>query len=248
MTCRPAALVLLLAAALLVSLGQPAFAHRPYTVALETLDFGGGRSATLEILYGDGIFFADPARAQLRTEAGATVAKTSVAGNVVSFCMSVEYCWVFLYGPIPVPWRLDPDRIAWDSPADLNPYPEFDDTPPIGFAVDWAPWSVALGFAVLIVGNWPGLVAMLLPWLLIAAVTRRIGRIERDSVQAWWSVALCALLWMVLILYELMATYVMVALCAFPLLLLALVLAAAMFGLTRLLAWFAGRRAAPAMP
>jgi hypothetical protein len=241
---RFAVTAILLAVALVVSHAQPAHAHRSYAVPQKTLDFGDGRTATLEILYGDGIFFADPARAQLRTKEGATVAKTPVDGHAVTFCPSVAYCWVFLYGPFPIPWRLNPDEIAWHSPAEPNPYfPEYDDTPPVGFAADWTPWSFLLGFAVLIISNWLGLGAMLLPWLLIVLITRWVRAVgRRHWGQSWWSIALSGLLWIALIAYELLALYFLVALSAFPLVLLVLLLAGAMFGLIKLLNWFAERR------
>ena len=238
------AVAILLAVALVVSHARPASAHRSYSVPQKTLDFGDGRTAMLEILYGDGIFFADPARAQLRTKEGATVAKTPMDGHVATFCPSVEYCWVFLYGPIPIPWRLHPDQIAWHSPAEPNPYfPESDETPPTGFAPDWTPWSFLLGFAILIIGNWLGFAAMLLPWLVIVLFTRWVRAVERRHWgQPKWSIALSALLWIALMAYELLALYFMVALSAFPLVLLLLVLGSAMFGLTKLLTWFTDRR------
>jgi hypothetical protein len=241
---------LLMVMALPVSLCRPAAAHPSYAVPQATLDFGDGRTATLEILYGDGIFFPDPARGQLRTKEGATIAKTPMGGRVTTFCPSVEYCWVFLNGLITEPWRLHPDQIAWDRPAEPNPYfPESDETPPIGFASDWTPWSFVLGVAILVIGNWMGLAAMLLPWLLIVLLTRGIRAADfRHREQAKWGKALSVLLWIALMAYELLAFFFMVMLRAFPLVMLLLVLGSAMFGLIKLLAWFTERRSRQAKP
>lgn len=239
MSCRFVGVAILLAIALLVSHRDPASAHPSYAVPQKTLDFGNGRTAMLEILYGDGIFFANPARAQLRTSEGATVAKTPMGGNVVTLCPSVEYCWVFLSGPIPMPWRLHPDQIAWDTPARPNPYfPEADETPPVGFAADWTPWSFVIGVVVLIAKHWLPLGAMLLPWWAMAAFLYWFRVMEhRKTGKVRWSVALSILVWLGLAAYELLAAFVVVAELGFPLLLL-VVLAVAMVGLLRLSNWF----------
>jgi hypothetical protein len=214
------------------------------------LDFGDGRTATLELLYGDGIFFADPVRAQLRTTHGATVGKTPMANNIVTFCPSSRFCWVFLSGLIPIPWRLIPGEIAWSAAPAVNPYfPESDETPSVGFAVDWTPWAFALGMAVFTYHHALGLAATLVPLVVIAAFTMwlRHGK-YRHLGETWYGVALSILLWLVLILYELVAVYLMVALRGFPFFLFLLALACSLIGANRITTRLVHRKPVPLRP
>jgi hypothetical protein len=194
-------------------LGQPALAHRPYTVEQKTLTFSDGRSATLELLFGDGIFFADPGRGQLKDEKGAVVAWTPAADGVISYCPSIDHCWVFLFSSrTPVaPWLLKPDAINWAAPVEPPIFPEADDRPPQGFTENHTSWAFLLGITILLVRFSPGLTAMFVPYAGMIFLERLVGS-ERPSGTRF----VLIVLWLVLGLYELLAACFMGELLAFP--------------------------------
>lgn len=89
-------------------------AHRPYAIKQGYIKSPSGESVIVEKLYGDGIFYADPVKVQLRNRFGAVIASAKT-GSDYYFCPNIDYCWVFVYGQFLVePFKLDADSINWD--------------------------------------------------------------------------------------------------------------------------------------
>lgn len=105
-----------------------AYAHSPYTKDIKTIAVDG-KAITVQRLFGDGIFFADPVSLQLKNEAGGVVAYTPVGRAVSSFCRSKFFCWGFVFPnsyPWPLAYKLSPPTANWNASKTHEGYPETD--------------------------------------------------------------------------------------------------------------------------
>lgn len=118
----------------------PASAHRPYAFKQKTVDSPQG-PLTIEKLFGDGIFAADPVSMQVRNAQGAVLAYTSVSDHVALFCPSVSSCWAFPHDSvwgIPTPWRLD--HADLDYAKTLDPKLALEQRGPVTYGFE-NPWG-----------------------------------------------------------------------------------------------------------
>jgi hypothetical protein len=121
--------LILILALIGVTHATPAEGHSPYIKKVLTVKSPAGDPLIIEKLYGDGIFFADPVRLQIRNKNGVVLAysRTNTHGGV--FCPSVRFCWAFPYdGLLAEPLKLDYENLKFDEsnkdglPADLAAY------------------------------------------------------------------------------------------------------------------------------
>jgi hypothetical protein len=98
----------------------PASAHSSYAVKVKTLEDPNGSSLILEKLYGDGIFFADPVKVQIRNKNGVVIAQSKTATHIGIFCPYIQFCWAFPYETLFVnPIYLDFQKLNYK--ASLKP-------------------------------------------------------------------------------------------------------------------------------
>lgn len=97
----------------------PVFAHAPYFIKQRILTTDEGQKFIVEKACGDGIFFADPMRLQVRAMNGAVVARSPVYEHAAVLCFSLQQCWVFPYGSFNLfasGWKLDPSQMKLNMP------------------------------------------------------------------------------------------------------------------------------------
>lgn len=87
-------LFLLLSSGLL----SPALAHPPYFGQTKSIDHPDFGTATLSVLYGDGVFFSDPARVVVFDTDGRLLAATRLSSQLTIFCDDQHrstHCFVY---------------------------------------------------------------------------------------------------------------------------------------------------------
>jgi hypothetical protein len=104
-------------------------AHRPYAVKVKTIQSLKHDILIVERLFGDGIFFADPVRLQIRNQQDAVIAHSQTASHVGAFCPSIQFCWAFPYqGLLVEPMYLDYKKLDYHrsnglkTPEELTNY------------------------------------------------------------------------------------------------------------------------------
>ena len=110
---------------------QCAFAHSPYYSQSETLQDSAGRTVSLKVLNGDGIFFADPQRAVVVDEEGRLLATSMMSEALFAHCsgrVTAKKCRVYdqlsgkIFEPKKSDWR--PAQIIERDGRPLA-YPEY---------------------------------------------------------------------------------------------------------------------------
>jgi hypothetical protein len=102
----------------------PAQAHRPYAVKEYTIQGPNKQTMIVEKLFGDGIFYGDPVRLQIRNQQGAVIAHSKTATHVGVFCPSIQFCWAFPYNDLLVePLLLDYEKLQYNA-SDVTNQPE----------------------------------------------------------------------------------------------------------------------------
>jgi hypothetical protein len=114
-----------------------ASAHSPYARPVASFVTADGRALSIELYYGDGIFFADPVRGQVKDSRGAVVAYTPVGVNAAASCRSLDDCLIYLsngIGVVESAWRLDIAQADWGADISDDFYVNFaEHARPLGF-------------------------------------------------------------------------------------------------------------------
>lgn len=137
---------------LAIFLCLPAYAYKTETI--KTFKDHEKNTLVLERAYAPGLVRAGMQRMQIRTEGGRIIAYTPTRITAIPFCLSADYCWVFMWKtvyPLPAIFKFNPDRDTWSS--DLHPPMNYSRSgnDGVGFTKRtnplWGVWGIVLFFA-----------------------------------------------------------------------------------------------------
>lgn len=176
----------LLAWALLVLMTSAANAHSPFldVEGLRTWLGPDGRRYQVGMLYGDGILGPDPGRAVILDDHAKIVAVGPRSDDGYAVCYSEHDCIVIL-SRFPLS-KAVPDTATFQTPRDLDFYPEFEKET-YGFGHQWlSPMDYAVALTVPIRRDVLGATAMVVLLVTLTFVLIRLARwFEKQPQRSW---------------------------------------------------------------